>query len=374
MVNHSSIASLLCHIARLTKLGQKAPANKQNISQPINKEPRPAASCLPAELLSEIFMRTLPPFDELFPPSKLRSPMLLTRICRRWREVAVGTPGLWCRLFGRFMSSHCRHRKKESFCYDTWLKRSQGLPLSLEVMCFPNPLIGLLQHYTNQISSLRIVCCAATHDLLLNDLPALQVLTLDGQINYSQSKRSTVARSILNHSFTLRSLTVTGNEPSFYSADFDPFKNSRWTHLTDVNICVRQKNVLVALLQQAPNLSSVKIFIIDIHPEPPLPVKLCKHEKLQLLHIRSFEPFLSLPYMFNALSLPNLRNFIANEGMQPEWPHEEFKAFLARSKCPLEVLHFGSGMTETPRFDEQAAEYIALIPSLKVFPPRKCIR
>ncbi|KAG2087527.1 uncharacterized protein F5147DRAFT_781290 [Suillus discolor] len=293
--------------------------------------------------------------------------MLLPRICRRWREVAVGTPGLWCRLFGGFRSSRCRHRKKESFCYDTWLKRSQGLPLSLEVMCFSNPLIGLLQHYTNQISSLRIVCCAATHELLLNDLPALQVLTIDGLTNYSQLERSTIARSILNHSFTLRSLRVS-SEPSFYSADFDPFKNFRWTHLTDVDICVCQKNVLVVLLQQAPNLSSVKIFIMDMHPEPPLPVKLCTHEKLQLLHISSSESLASLPYMLDALSLLNLRNFIANEGIQLEWPHEEFKAFLARSKCPLEVLHFGAG---TSKFDKQAAEYIALIPSLKVFPARK---
>ncbi|KIK33520.1 hypothetical protein CY34DRAFT_38321, partial [Suillus luteus UH-Slu-Lm8-n1] len=56
----------------------------------------PAISRLPAELLSEIFTHTLPPFDGFLPPSKLRPPILLTRVCRRWREVAVGTPNLWC--------------------------------------------------------------------------------------------------------------------------------------------------------------------------------------------------------------------------------------------------------------------------------------
>lgn len=348
--------------------GQCLIDQRDNIIHPMNlhKEPGPAVSRLPAELLSEIFMHTLPPFDEFLSPSKLRSPMLLTRICRRWREVAVGTPGLWCRLFRGFKSSHCRHRKKESFCYDTWLKRSQGLPLSLEIRRFTNPLAGLLQHYTNQISSLRTVCCAATHDLLLNDLPALQVLTIyDGQIIYSQSKRSTVTRSLLNHLFTLRSLKVSC-QLSFYSADFDPFKNSRWTHLTDVEISVFQQNVLVRLLQQAPNLSSVKIFIDDMHPEPLLPVKLCTHEKLQLLHIRYFESLSS--YMLNALSLPNLRKFVADAGMQPEWPHEEFKEFLARSKCPLEFLYLGGGAMT----DEKTAEYIALIPSLKVLPFSRC--
>lgn len=346
--------------------GQCLIDQRDNIIHPMNlhKEPGPAVSRLPAELLSKIFMHTLPPFDELLRPSKLRSPMLLTRICRRWREVAVGTPGLWCRLFSGFKSSHCGHRKKESFCYDTWLKRSQGLPLSLEIWYFTNPLTGLLQHYTNQILSLRSVCCAATRDLLLNDLPGLQVLTIYGQINYSPSKRNTVARSILNHLFTLRSLKVSC-QPSFYLVDFDPFKNSRWTHLTDVEIYVCQQNVLLRLLQQAPNLSSVKIFIDNMHPEPPLPVK---HEKLQLLHIRYFEWLSPHPYMLSALSLPNLRKFVADAGMHPEWPHEEFKEFLVRSKCPLEFLYLGGG-TMT---DEKTAEYIALIPSLKVLPFSRC--
>ncbi|KAG0706678.1 hypothetical protein DFH29DRAFT_1066781, partial [Suillus ampliporus] len=35
--------------------------------------------CLPTELLAHIFMHSLPPFDKLSRPSKLQSPMLLTR-------------------------------------------------------------------------------------------------------------------------------------------------------------------------------------------------------------------------------------------------------------------------------------------------------
>ncbi|KAG2754959.1 hypothetical protein P692DRAFT_20770968, partial [Suillus brevipes Sb2] len=165
--NLSSIASLLC-IAHSTKLDQKVPVNNQTISQPIHSDDidhpamrtdqtrsvgavivdgqhkrdkihsvklheglGPAISRLPVELLSEIFVYTLLPFDEFLLPSKLRPPMLLTRICRRWREVAVGTPNLWCRVFSGPMSSHHRHRKREAFCYNTWLKRSRELPLSL---------------------------------------------------------------------------------------------------------------------------------------------------------------------------------------------------------------------------------------------------
>ncbi|KAG1816419.1 uncharacterized protein BJ212DRAFT_190985 [Suillus subaureus] len=207
----------------------------------------PVVSHLPAELLSEISMHTLPPFDELLPPSKLRSPMLLTRICRRRRKITVDTLSLWCGLFGGFMSSRRRHRRREAFCYKTWLERSQGLPLSLALTCHQNPFTSLLQPYTDQISSLRIVYCVATRDLLLNDLPALQILTMNGWIS-DESERSDIARSILNHSLTLYSLKFSRLSFPFYLADFDPFKNSRWPHLTHVEINVQQ-NLLLILLQ-----------------------------------------------------------------------------------------------------------------------------
>ncbi|KAG1874390.1 hypothetical protein F4604DRAFT_2009893 [Suillus subluteus] len=413
MVNLTSwIASLLC-IAHPTKLGQKAPANKQNISQPITPDLEtqhsndidrpamrtdqtrsvgaviadgerlvdkrdkiihsvnlheglgPAVSRLPAELLSEIFMHTLPSFDELLPPSKLRSPMLLTRICRRWREVVVDTPSLWCRLFGGYKSSQRGHRPQEAFCYNTWLKRSRGLPLSLALTCRTNHLTSLLQPYTNQISSLRIVYCAATRDLLLSDLPALQVLIVDGWISDFQFQESAIAQSILNHSFTLRSLKVSRPSSSFYLAGFHSFKNSRWPHLTHahVEITVYQQDLLI-LLQQAPNLSSAKIFVAVLTAHPPLPVEPCTHTKLQVLHINCSQSPLAFPNLLNALSLPNLRELMAG-ALCMQWPHEEFKAFLARSKCPLEFLSSGDAMTAS-ELDELRAEYIALIPSLEV--------
>ncbi|KAG1740806.1 uncharacterized protein EDB91DRAFT_1004775, partial [Suillus paluster] len=52
---------------------------------------------LPTEVLSHIFIFCLPEVKYLSPASKL-APMLLTRICQRWREVAVGMPSLWCML------------------------------------------------------------------------------------------------------------------------------------------------------------------------------------------------------------------------------------------------------------------------------------
>jgi len=53
------------------------------------------------QLVEKVFSRIddcLPQDKYLSSASKLAS-VLLIRICRRWRDVAVGTPILWYRLF-----------------------------------------------------------------------------------------------------------------------------------------------------------------------------------------------------------------------------------------------------------------------------------
>jgi hypothetical protein len=65
--------------------------------------------------------------------------------------------------------------------------------------------------------------------------------------------------------------------------------------------------------------------------------------------------------LFKILILPNLRK-PQSRRVVLEWPHQEFKACLARSNCPLECLIFGAGVAT----DEQRAECIALDPSLEV--------
>ncbi|KAJ7166780.1 hypothetical protein C8R46DRAFT_841325, partial [Mycena filopes] len=48
---------------------------------------------IPVELTADIFVHCLP--DTLAPASSTIAPMLLTRICRQWRNIACGTPKLW---------------------------------------------------------------------------------------------------------------------------------------------------------------------------------------------------------------------------------------------------------------------------------------
>ncbi|KAJ7932065.1 hypothetical protein B0H13DRAFT_809491, partial [Mycena leptocephala] len=50
---------------------------------------------LPNEIVSEIFMRFLPTYPRFPPFTGILSPTILTQICRKWREIALGTPALW---------------------------------------------------------------------------------------------------------------------------------------------------------------------------------------------------------------------------------------------------------------------------------------
>ncbi|KAG0704597.1 hypothetical protein DFH29DRAFT_365883 [Suillus ampliporus] len=312
---------------------------------------------LPTEVLSQIFDHCLPvPEDSrLSSSSRLEAPMLLTEVCRRWREVAVGIPGLWCRL--TVESTH-GDWYRNAFCYDSWLKRSQGRPLSLTLLCYvvdysEDRLRRLLQPYSNQISSLSIHFSVNSNkpELLLTDLLALQELTVSMP---NLETRPALAQSISRLS-TLRSLKIT--EPWFLFDHLSAF-NPVWAHLTNVAIAIFQSSGVLRLLRLCPNLSSLMIRtqIDDIEAVEPF-----THTKLQSLHISV--PTHPLSSLFNALSLPNLRA-LAVRYIQT-WPHEEFKALLVRSKCPLEYLNLGVLVMIT---DEQRAEYFTLIPSLKVVP------
>ncbi|KAJ7166746.1 hypothetical protein C8R46DRAFT_1271683, partial [Mycena filopes] len=48
---------------------------------------------IPVEITAEILGHCLP--DTPAPPSLRIAPMMLTRICRQWRNIACSTPRLW---------------------------------------------------------------------------------------------------------------------------------------------------------------------------------------------------------------------------------------------------------------------------------------
>ncbi|KAG1747955.1 uncharacterized protein EDB91DRAFT_51716 [Suillus paluster] len=354
----------------IDNLRQQLVEKKDKITQSMNLHKRLVSTLwrLPTEVLSQIFhhcLPTIPAFNEIQLPSQLEAPVMLTAVCRRWREVAVDTPSLWCKIHVPIVSRD--HWEGQAFCCHSWLKRSRGLPLSLSLKCDADDstkLRGLLQPYVDQISSLHIHIHtfrdADEPDVLLEDLTALQDLTIvveDRDLVYDmQSIDEDFSQSISQLPFTLRSLRIIG---LYLDLDVISSVNPVWAHLTDVEIEIHEPSDFPHLLQLGPNISSLKVYVESDEAGVFEPFT---HTKLQSLRIgfgHSARNILSR--LLNVLTLPNLRILQVN-GVEM-WPHESLKAFLSRSNCTLETLIFCPRVKTT---EEQRAEYVALIPSLEI--------
>ncbi|KAG1884112.1 hypothetical protein F4604DRAFT_1952599 [Suillus subluteus] len=345
----------------INHIHQQLVVKKDKITQSLNLHKRLVSALwrLPAEVLSQIFAHCLPNCRRLSPASR-EAPLLLTRICRRWREVAVDMSGLWQELYvsgdwpGQYAGGDWR---LAAFCYESWLKRSRGRPLSLELQCFEKnwtELRSLLQPYINQISSLSLDFghCAPQPEVMISDFLAVEELTISLHYNCE----ACVVQSISQPPCTLRSLKVKGR---FFNVEYATTLNPAWARLTNIEIELDQPSAFVQLLRLCPNLSSLTINTSFTGVMEPY-----THTQLQSLRIVSvyfFRDSTKHLNLFDTLSLPNLRALEVRDIYS--WPHKEFKAFLTRSKCPLESLTFNF---RVPIRNEQREEYVALIPSLKV--------
>ncbi|KAJ7641254.1 hypothetical protein FB45DRAFT_785265, partial [Roridomyces roridus] len=85
---------------------------------------------LPNELISEIFCHFIPEYPLCPPHMGLSSPTVLTHICRRWRQIALGTPELW-RAISLLDPGIEQVQEPDPGAVEFWLQHSGCLPLSL---------------------------------------------------------------------------------------------------------------------------------------------------------------------------------------------------------------------------------------------------
>ncbi|KAK1222878.1 hypothetical protein PQX77_014300 [Marasmius sp. AFHP31] len=84
---------------------------------------------LPLEVMSQIFLLCLP--DHPFvPPSSSDAPLILTQVCRSWRDIALSTPGLWASIAITVYKTRC---KPPASVIETWMQRSKLHPISFAI-------------------------------------------------------------------------------------------------------------------------------------------------------------------------------------------------------------------------------------------------
>ncbi|KAJ7119682.1 hypothetical protein C8R44DRAFT_788701 [Mycena epipterygia] len=161
----------------------------------------------PVEIHAEIFMECVDgPLDDLH---TITIPMQLASVCRRWRNIAIGTPRLWSRL--KIHSESGRKLKVEMV--KRWLIRSSITPLEISISWAKEDEEN---NETVWFDLLRRLCgeshrwervelrlpAAAFHRLSAHEFPALRSIHLAG------SPLTPELRGFLTRAATLKTLTI----------------------------------------------------------------------------------------------------------------------------------------------------------------------
>ncbi|KAJ6466462.1 hypothetical protein C8R45DRAFT_1106699 [Mycena sanguinolenta] len=122
------------------KLFKKLQNDKSHAQRQLNEIVDPIA-CLPLQISSEIFLRTLNPFHQA--ESTRRSLMLLLRVCKAWTTIAVSTSALWTSIWIGFLCGE----SFQKWILPAWLDRARTRPL-------PVSFGGDLRYWNYRVSAM----------------------------------------------------------------------------------------------------------------------------------------------------------------------------------------------------------------------------
>ncbi|KAJ7913311.1 hypothetical protein B0H13DRAFT_2470033 [Mycena leptocephala] len=193
---------------------------------------------LPNEIVSDVFMHFLPPYP-LFPPLiGLLSPTLLTQICGRWREIALGTPALWRAISSYHESIHIPY-DLAIHAFDTWLRSRQ-----LEVL-------AAVAFHRSRWEHLEL-CLRESHAVLDGPMPLLRYLDLR---LIESSAHATEAVSC-HEMPLLRTVVLNYNAASSVILP--------WAQLMSLTLLGLYPSECVPILQQTSSLIRFKLLLPDL--------------------------------------------------------------------------------------------------------------
>ncbi|KAJ7836587.1 hypothetical protein B0H14DRAFT_3704863, partial [Mycena olivaceomarginata] len=274
---------------------------------------------LPTEIVIEIFVQFLPGYPRCPPSTGPFSPTLLTHICRRWREIALGVPTLWRAIPVSFYDIPL---EKQNHISD-FLRRSGSCPLSIQSydlsLAVPEPEVfaAIVPHRTRwEHLSMRL--SLPELPTIEGPLPLLRHLDLWIGENPDPADIVTFREVPL-----LRSVTLTVNA---HSSVILP-----WTQLTSLALNTVYRSEYLPILQQAPNLVQCELRILYEHDVDD---HLVPHE----ITLRSVESLTledsetdwegSFPDIFIVPALRSLE--ISSSFLGPD-PIDALKSFLLKS-------------------------------------------
>ncbi|KIM39885.1 hypothetical protein M413DRAFT_446806 [Hebeloma cylindrosporum] len=272
---------------------------------------------LPPELLTEIFMHCLPR-QRFIRPAPDQAPLLLAQICAAWRLASISIPSLWTSLELHGFETDTMEddpppeedTQRINNLMHTWFSRTEDCPLSLSVLDDSLLLPSVskkLDDFAGRWQHLSLLVSEHTHRCL------------DPSYEYSSLE-----------SFKLH--TVEGlDEVLVHDLSGTMFNAPKLTRFIWENV-VPQFTPLEMIWENLTYLTLSTPMTIQQCLEilPSCSVSLPELKSLVLCSSEDIYPVL------NALTLPNLREFVLNIW---SWPHTSILDMFHRSRCPLESLN-----------------------------------
>ncbi|KAJ7161183.1 hypothetical protein C8R46DRAFT_1353801 [Mycena filopes] len=277
---------------------------------------------LPNEIVSEIFLQSIPPSPDFPPLTGPCSPTILTQICRHWREITITTPALWRAIsiyIDRSSLTALEDRTARS-----WLDRSRCLPLRIKMN--DNGWSGLILQCATVIEQcprwehVQVHLCGATLQNFGGPMPLLCHLHVE-----------------LGEGHPVLDAPAFPDVPLLRSAILDEFAALRislpWSQLTSLTLRHCLLSTSSPILQHASNLI---------------------HCGLNLLHdglINHVEPNKTLPHLrsltlsiypgsryLETFTVPALTTLYITESLLLPDPVASLTSFIQNSRCQLEEV------------------------------------
>ncbi|EIW78525.1 hypothetical protein CONPUDRAFT_145722 [Coniophora puteana RWD-64-598 SS2] len=332
-------------------------------------------SNLPPEILAEVFTHTLAPCPYV-EPSVSCSPIVLVRVCRRWRDVALATPRLWSSL-------HVSLSKVYQSCwtgYSHWLMRAKAAPTSLRILCDVDPTsLDPTQH--TQLSSRLEPLISRCSNVCLHGIPIDGLLSHVPKLTHLELSGS--QRNVARTSFAVSNIVprLTSASLHFMAYEVDDHQSLArfqlpWMQLTDlrVHFILLSSTMFLTIIGMCPSLTVLCASCVSttddvelgrhVHRHGGLD-ECISHPTLRHLEMKVLRPRLDV--LFSALELPALRildlSFCLRE--RDIWPHEEFAAFVRRSECTLDTLTIRQNKTAHPfkeAYERLLCKHVVMLP------------
>ncbi|TDL21421.1 hypothetical protein BD410DRAFT_789860 [Rickenella mellea] len=341
----------------------------------VNRFSKPSATIhtLAPELLTEIFLHCVDTNGHLRHLS--RPPLLLGRVCSRWRIVSADSPVLWTRFA---IIGHRWSRidwKKDLEATKVWMSRSGSCPLTIclvysqlwgEQLLMPilESLVSQSWRWENVYISIpsefESVILAPFWTGRLHQLQSFDCC-LDGiQVANSEDVRP-LALSSAPQLQSFRHVREVGGHIDF-GGRIHTVKILEIRYPMDSGTAGMSPGDLLTCLTHCPLLEELTFLITEfgsIHPQELPPI-------IELCHLRHFYLALSAGidpgYLFGVLFVPALEKLTllmkVDNNHYTDWPH--LRPMLARSRPPLRSL----ALYRVPVIEKTLCECLSYIPSL----------